>query len=64
MKRICLTPLLFQVVQLISAEILPYANLIPKAFVGQMMTMLNRGSIHSQSSSFTGVYVPSEASRW
>ncbi|XP_051026852.1 protein MON2 homolog isoform X2 [Acomys russatus] len=42
-----------EVVQLISVEILPYANLIPKAFVGQMMTMLNRGSIHSQSSSFT-----------
>ncbi|KAL6057994.1 hypothetical protein STEG23_015862 [Scotinomys teguina] len=42
-----------EVVQLISAEILPYANLIPKAFVGQMMAMLNRGSIHSQSSSFT-----------
>ncbi|XP_028642379.1 protein MON2 homolog isoform X1 [Grammomys surdaster] len=42
-----------EVVQLISAEILPYANLIPKAFVGQMMTMLNRGSIHSQPSSFT-----------
>ncbi|EDM16536.1 rCG59435, isoform CRA_b [Rattus norvegicus] len=42
-----------EVVQLISAEILPYANLIPKAFVAQMMTMLNRGSIHSQPSSFT-----------
>ncbi|XP_012587885.1 PREDICTED: protein MON2 homolog isoform X5 [Condylura cristata] len=42
-----------EVVQLISTEILPYANFIPKEFVGQMMTMLNRGSIHSQSSSFT-----------
>ncbi|KAG8439512.1 hypothetical protein GDO86_005639 [Hymenochirus boettgeri] len=42
-----------EVVQLISTEILPYANFIPKDFVGKIMTMLNRGSIHSQSSSFT-----------
>lgn len=42
-------------VQLISTEILPYANFIPKEFVGQIMTMLNKGSIHSQSSSFTGM---------
>lgn len=42
-------------VQLISTEILPYANFIPKEFVGQIMTMLNKGSIHSQSSSFTGI---------
>ncbi|KAM4676141.1 LOW QUALITY PROTEIN: protein MON2 homolog [Discoglossus pictus] len=42
-----------EVVQLISSEILPYANFIPKDFVGKIMTMLNRGSIHSQSSSFT-----------
>nr|XP_020021100.1 protein MON2 homolog [Castor canadensis] len=44
-----------EVVQLISTEILPYANFIPKEFVGQIMTMLNKGSIHSQSSSFTGM---------
>lgn len=44
----------FQVVQLISTEILPFANFIPKDFVGQIMAMLNRGSIHSQSASFTG----------
>uniref|UniRef100_A0A8C9WAG8 Protein MON2 homolog n=1 Tax=Scleropages formosus TaxID=113540 RepID=A0A8C9WAG8_SCLFO len=42
-----------EVVQLISTEILPFANFIPKEFVGQIMTMLNKGSIHSQSSSFT-----------
>ncbi|XP_026556075.1 protein MON2 homolog isoform X2 [Pseudonaja textilis] len=42
-----------EVVQLISTEILPYANFIPKEFVSQIMTMLNKGSIHSQSSSFT-----------
>ncbi|KAF7246553.1 hypothetical protein EYD10_07228, partial [Varanus komodoensis] len=42
-----------EVVQLISTEILPYANFIPKEFVGRIMTMLNKGSIHSQSSSFT-----------
>lgn len=42
-----------EVVQLISSEILPFANFIPKDFVGQIMTMLNKGSIHSQSSSFT-----------
>ncbi|XP_066523299.1 protein MON2 homolog isoform X2 [Hoplias malabaricus] len=42
-----------EVVQLISTEILPYANFIPKEFVGQIMIMLNKGSIHSQSSSFT-----------
>lgn len=42
-----------EVVQLISAEILPYATFIPKEFVGQIMAMLNKGSIHSQSSSFT-----------
>uniref|UniRef100_A0A673WMV8 Protein MON2 homolog n=1 Tax=Salmo trutta TaxID=8032 RepID=A0A673WMV8_SALTR len=42
-----------EVVQLISTEILPFANFIPKDFVGQIMTMLNKGSIHSQSSSFT-----------
>ncbi|XP_053575217.1 LOW QUALITY PROTEIN: protein MON2 homolog [Bombina bombina] len=42
-----------EVVQLISTEILPYANFIPKEFVGKIMTMLNKGSIHSQSSSFT-----------
>uniref|UniRef100_A0A8D0H6D4 Protein MON2 homolog n=1 Tax=Sphenodon punctatus TaxID=8508 RepID=A0A8D0H6D4_SPHPU len=42
-----------EVVQLISTEILPYANFIPKEFVAQIMTMLNKGSIHSQSSSFT-----------
>uniref|UniRef100_A0A4W4GTE3 Protein MON2 homolog n=1 Tax=Electrophorus electricus TaxID=8005 RepID=A0A4W4GTE3_ELEEL len=42
-----------EVVQLISTEILPYANFIPKEFVGQIMAMLNKGSIHSQSSSFT-----------
>ncbi|XP_012697958.1 protein MON2 homolog isoform X6 [Clupea harengus] len=42
-----------EVVQLISTEILPFANFIPKDFVGQIMAMLNRGSIHSQSSSFT-----------
>nr|XP_033490467.1 protein MON2 homolog [Epinephelus lanceolatus] len=42
-----------EVVQLISTEILPFANFIPKDFVGQIMTMLNRGSIHSQSPSFT-----------
>lgn len=41
-------------VQLISTEILPFANFIPKDFVGQIMAMLNRGSIHSQSPSFTG----------
>ncbi|XP_042637142.1 protein MON2 homolog [Orycteropus afer afer] len=44
---------IINVVQLISTEILPYANFIPKEFVGQIMTMLNKGSIHSQSSSFT-----------
>uniref|UniRef100_A0A8D3E2J2 Protein MON2 homolog n=1 Tax=Scophthalmus maximus TaxID=52904 RepID=A0A8D3E2J2_SCOMX len=42
-----------EVVQLISTEILPFANFIPKDFVGQIMTMLNKGSIHSQSPSFT-----------
>ncbi|KAF7701871.1 hypothetical protein HF521_001154 [Silurus meridionalis] len=42
-----------EVVQLISTEILPYANFLPKEFVGQIMAMLNRGSIHSQPSSFT-----------
>ncbi|XP_039503884.1 protein MON2 homolog isoform X1 [Pimephales promelas] len=42
-----------EVVQLISTEILPFANFIPKEFVGRIMSMLNRGSIHSQSSSFT-----------
>ncbi|KTF92237.1 hypothetical protein cypCar_00024958 [Cyprinus carpio] len=42
-----------QVVQLISTEILPFANFIPKEFVGRIMSMLNKGSIHSQSSSFT-----------
>ncbi|KAI1905467.1 hypothetical protein AGOR_G00016500 [Albula goreensis] len=42
-----------EVVQLISTEILPFANFIPKEFVGMIMTMLNKGSIHSQSSSFT-----------
>jgi len=42
------------VVQLISTEVLPFANFIPKDFVGQIMAMLNKGSIHSQSSSFTG----------
>uniref|UniRef100_A0A3B5N060 Protein MON2 homolog n=1 Tax=Xiphophorus couchianus TaxID=32473 RepID=A0A3B5N060_9TELE len=41
------------VVQLISTEILPFANFIPKDFVGQIMTMLNKGSIHSQAPSFT-----------
>lgn len=45
---------IFQVVQLISTEILPFASFIPKDFVGQIMAMLNKGSIHSQSSSFTG----------
>ncbi|XP_016316077.1 protein MON2 homolog [Sinocyclocheilus anshuiensis] len=42
-----------EVVQLISTEILPFANFIPKEFVGRIMSMLNKGSIHSQSSSFT-----------
>ncbi|KAJ8373865.1 hypothetical protein SKAU_G00044450 [Synaphobranchus kaupii] len=42
-----------EVVQLISTEILPFASFIPKDFVGKIMAMLNRGSIHSQSSSFT-----------
>uniref|UniRef100_A0A8C7CJ74 Protein MON2 homolog n=1 Tax=Oncorhynchus kisutch TaxID=8019 RepID=A0A8C7CJ74_ONCKI len=42
-----------EVVQLISTEILPFAIFIPKDFVGQIMAMLNKGSIHSQSSSFT-----------
>ncbi|XP_061085397.1 protein MON2 homolog isoform X2 [Conger conger] len=42
-----------EVVRLISSEILPFASFIPKDFVGRIMTMLNRGSIHSQSSSFT-----------
>ncbi|XP_072291285.1 protein MON2 homolog isoform X1 [Eucyclogobius newberryi] len=42
-----------EVVQLISTEILPFANFIPKDFVGQIMAMLNRGSIHSQAPSFT-----------
>ncbi|XP_035282271.1 protein MON2 homolog isoform X3 [Anguilla anguilla] len=42
-----------EVVRLISTEILPFANFIPKEFVGQIMAMLNKGSIHSQSSSFT-----------
>uniref|UniRef100_A0A1A8BF50 Protein MON2 homolog n=1 Tax=Nothobranchius kadleci TaxID=1051664 RepID=A0A1A8BF50_NOTKA len=42
-----------EVVQLISTEILPFANFIPKDFVAQIMTMLNRGSIHSQAPSFT-----------
>ncbi|KAJ8245507.1 hypothetical protein GJAV_G00271460 [Gymnothorax javanicus] len=42
-----------EVVQLISSEILPFASFIPKEFVSRIMSMLNRGSIHSQSSSFT-----------
>ncbi|XP_077567173.1 protein MON2 homolog isoform X1 [Stigmatopora nigra] len=42
-----------EVVQLISTEILPFANFIPKDFVSQIMAMLNKGSIHSQSPSFT-----------
>ncbi|KAJ8262363.1 hypothetical protein GJAV_G00165570 [Gymnothorax javanicus] len=42
-----------EVVRLISTEILPFASFIPKEFVGQIMAMLNKGSIHSQSSSFT-----------
>uniref|UniRef100_A0A8C7ZLI8 Protein MON2 homolog n=1 Tax=Oryzias sinensis TaxID=183150 RepID=A0A8C7ZLI8_9TELE len=41
------------VVQLISTEILPFANFIPKEFVAQIMAMLNKGSIHSQAPSFT-----------
>ncbi|KAG9335215.1 hypothetical protein JZ751_005570 [Albula glossodonta] len=47
-----------EVVQLISTEILPFANFIPKEFVGMIMTMLNKGSIHSQSSSFTAIRPP------
>lgn len=50
----CIDLFVHQVVQLISAEILPFANFIPKEFVGRIMSMLNKGSIHSQSSSFTG----------
>ncbi|XP_035258149.1 protein MON2 homolog isoform X1 [Anguilla anguilla] len=42
-----------EVVRLISAQILPFASSIPKEFVGRVMAMLNRGSIHSQSSTFT-----------
>uniref|UniRef100_A0A3P9HX81 Protein MON2 homolog n=1 Tax=Oryzias latipes TaxID=8090 RepID=A0A3P9HX81_ORYLA len=42
-----------EVVQLISTEILPFANFIPKEFVAQIMAMLNKGSIHSQAPSFT-----------
>ncbi|XP_028666343.1 protein MON2 homolog isoform X1 [Erpetoichthys calabaricus] len=42
-----------EVVQLISTEILPFANFIPKEFVSQIMLMLNKGSIHSQPASFT-----------
>lgn len=52
----------FQVVQLISTEILPFANFIPKEFVGQIMTMLNKGSIHSQAPSFTGNICKSQSS--
>lgn len=50
----CFLSHFYQVVQLISTEILPFANFIPKDFVGQIMAMLNKGSIHSQSASFTG----------
>uniref|UniRef100_S4RGZ0 Protein MON2 homolog n=1 Tax=Petromyzon marinus TaxID=7757 RepID=S4RGZ0_PETMA len=42
-----------QVVQLIGTDILPHALFIPKEFVNQIMSMLNKGSIHSQSTSFT-----------
>ncbi|XP_028305076.1 protein MON2 homolog isoform X2 [Gouania willdenowi] len=42
-----------EVVKLISTEILPFSNLIPKDFVAQIMAMLNKGSIHSQPVSFT-----------
>uniref|UniRef100_UPI00358F2E5D protein MON2 homolog isoform X2 n=1 Tax=Myxine glutinosa TaxID=7769 RepID=UPI00358F2E5D len=42
-----------QVVQLIGSDILSHAHFLPKEFVNQIMSMLNRGSIHSQSASFT-----------
>ena len=48
---------LFQVVYMIRDDILPHSANIPKDFVEKIMTILNKGSIHSTTSdSFIGKY--------
>nr|XP_006825120.1 PREDICTED: protein MON2 homolog [Saccoglossus kowalevskii] len=43
-----------QVVQLLRDEVLPYPSYIPKPFMAMILSMLNRGSIHSsKTTSFT-----------
>ena len=50
--------LLFQVVYMIRDDILPHSANIPKDFVEKIMTILNKGSIHSTTSdSFIGKYL-------
>ena len=49
------TVFIVQVVQLIRDDILPYASKLPRDFVAKLMHILNKGSIHSvTSSSFIG----------
>ena len=49
---------LFQVVYMIRDDILPHSANIPKDFVEKIMTILNKGSIHSTTSdSFIGKYL-------
>lgn len=36
-----------RVVQLIREQILPYSTTTPESFIARIMTLLNRGSIHS-----------------
>lgn len=40
-----------QIIELIRSEILPYASSIPKEFILKVVVLLNKGSIHSATSS-------------
>ena len=55
----------FQLLRMISEEILPHSSALPKDFMARVMALLNRGSIHSAAdATFSGMSFTSSLDCW
>ena len=55
----------FQLLRIISEEILPHSSALPKDFMARVMALLNRGSIHSAAdATFSGMSFTSSLNCW
>ena len=55
----------FQLLRMISEEILPHSSALPKDFMARVMALLNRGSIHSAAdATFSGMSFTSFLNCW